>query len=590
MSTAAAKGASPATLAPPERSGRGGAFAWARSKPSLIAFLLYLGFWLVLEHAVVLHMGSVCACNGGADAAQFMWALAWWPHAIAHGLNPFVTNVIWAPYTVDLARATTVPGAALVVAPITALAGPLVSYNVLSLLAPVLSAWFAYRLCLYLTGAHAASILGGYLYGFSAYELGHLTGLLHMTFIFTPPAAVLLTLMRLDQVITVRRYVILLTVVLVVALSVSTEMFVTSTCMGAVALAAGWAFGSADLRRRIVGLLPAVVGAYAAMAIIGAPFLYYALFRGSAYATGWGAAYPADALNFVVPTVITWVGGHKFASVSNGFIGNFSENGAYLGWPVVIIVVAFGVQRWRTRSAKVLLAILSVAVVWSLGERLYIGGHPAIRLPWSLLDGLPVLDQVIPVRIAVYTALICAVIVAIWVARGAGTPAVRWGLAILAAVLVIPDTGAVAPGTDVLLLSQPVSQPAFFTTDLYRRYLHRGELVLPIPYAENGPSMLWQGTTGMYFRLASGYFGTVPASYASEPIVPQLVANAPGPSAPEQLGAMLVSRRIGAIVAEPSEIGPWRQVIAELHLKPVAIGGVLLYPVPDPVPAARSPA
>ena len=589
MTTAATKSPSPAPPAPPEGSGRHGALAWVRSQPSLIAFVLYLGFWLVLEHRVVGHINSVCACNGTSDPVQFMWALVWWPHALLHGLNPFITRELWVPDGVDLARATAVPGAALVMAPITALAGPLVSFNVLSLLAPVVGAWFAYRLCFYVTRAPAASVLGGYLYGFSTYELGHLLGLLHMVFIFTVPLAVELTLRRLDEVISARRYLVLLALVLVVQLSLSVEMLLTSTCMGAVALGAGWAFGSAGQRRRIADLLPPLAGAYLAMAIVSAPFLYYALFRGSAYATGWGAAYPTDALNFVVPTLITWLGGHSFSTVSSVFAGNLAENGGYLGLPLVIILVAFGVQRWRTRAARILLTTLAVAAVWSLGVRLYIAGNPTVRLPWSLLDGLPLFDQVIPARIALYTALVSAVIVSIWLARGAGAPAARWGLALLSAAFLIPNTGALAPGTDISLFSQRVPEPAFFTTDLYRHYLRSGEIVLPLPYAAGGLSMLWQARTSMYFRLASGYFGTVPPSYADEPIVPQLMANRPGPRAPEQLRAMLVGRRIGAIAADPGVIGPWLHVLAELHLRAVAVGGILLYRLPEPGALPRGP-
>ena len=222
-----------------------------------------------------------------------------------------------------------------------------------------------------------------------------------------------------------------------------------------------------------------------------------------------------------------------------------------------------------------------MAVVWSLGARLYIVGHATVRLPWSLLDGLPLLDQVIPARIALYTALVCAVIVAIWVGRGAAPPAARWGLGILAAFLIIPASGVVAPGTNISFFNQRVSEPAFFTTDLYRKYLTPGELVLPIPYAENGLSMLWQARTGMYFRMASGYFGTVPPFYASQAIVPQLKADIPGPNAPQELESMLVSRHIGAIVAEPREVATWGPVIAKLRLKPLAVGGVLLYRVPE---------
>ena len=36
------------------------------------------------------------------DPQIFIWALAWWPHAILHGQNPFVTHAIWAPDGVNL--------------------------------------------------------------------------------------------------------------------------------------------------------------------------------------------------------------------------------------------------------------------------------------------------------------------------------------------------------------------------------------------------------------------------------------------------------------------------------------------------------
>jgi hypothetical protein len=550
--------------------------------------VLYLGFWLVLEHRVVSHMSSVCACNGQGDPSQFMWELVWWPWALKHALNPFFTHLMWSPAGFDLARATSVPGAALAAAPITALAGPVVSFNVLSLLAPVLGAWSAYFLCRYVTRAPGASIVAGFLYGFSTFEMVHLIGLLHMTLVFIPPIVVLLTLKRLDGVISARRYFVLLALLLLVQLSLSIEILLTSTCMGAVALAAGWVFGSRDQRGRIVRLIPPVAGAYAAMAIVGSPLIYYALFRGTAYASGWGTTYPTDALNFVIPTFTTWAGGRTFSSVSSAFGGSLYEDGGYLGLPVIIIVATFAALRWRTRSARILLATLVVAVVWSLGARLYVGGDSTVRLPWSLFDRLPLFDQVIPARIALYTALVSAVIVAIWLAQATVPRAARWGLAILAVVLLIPDSGAVGPGTDISVFNQRLALPAFFTTDLYRRYLYSGELVLPIPYSENGVSALWQANTRMYFRLASGYFGAIPPSYESEPIVWQLVAQTPGPNAPEQLRAMLVDKRIGAIVADPSQIGPWRHVIAELHLKPLAVGGVLLYRVPQAGAAARS--
>jgi hypothetical protein len=32
------------------------------------------------------------------DPAFNLWSLKWWPYAISHGLNPFLTKAFWAPF------------------------------------------------------------------------------------------------------------------------------------------------------------------------------------------------------------------------------------------------------------------------------------------------------------------------------------------------------------------------------------------------------------------------------------------------------------------------------------------------------------
>jgi hypothetical protein len=46
------------------------------------------------------------------DPGVFAWHFTWWPHAIAHGLDPLVTDLVWAPVGSNLAQATGVPSAA----------------------------------------------------------------------------------------------------------------------------------------------------------------------------------------------------------------------------------------------------------------------------------------------------------------------------------------------------------------------------------------------------------------------------------------------------------------------------------------------
>ena len=114
----------------------------------------------VLGHLSRAYIGG--ATGNPHDPSLFMWHLVWWPHALGHGLNPFLPKVVWAPSGANLAWVTSIPGASLLVSPITITAGPVVAYNLLVLLAPALAAWSAFGLCRYVTKAFWPSLLGGY--------------------------------------------------------------------------------------------------------------------------------------------------------------------------------------------------------------------------------------------------------------------------------------------------------------------------------------------------------------------------------------------------------------------------------------------
>lgn len=556
-----------------------------REHQALAALLLYLVVSLVIHRRVVADLNGMCACSGGSarpanfsGATGFMWALVWWPYAIFHGQNPLVSHVAWTPYGLNLARATSVPAAALAAAPLTFLWSPLVAYNVLSIVAPALGAFAAYRLCLYLTRAQAASVLAGYLYGFSSFELAHSLGLLHMLFTFVPPAVALLTLKRLHRALSTRRYVVLMSLLLIAQLLLSTEMLATMTCMAAVALLAGWIFSPMEVRARITQLLVPIAVAYTVTVIVCSPYLYYGLVKGTAYAQG--GSYYADLLSFVVPTPITWLGGHQLTSISNRFPGNLAENGAYLGLPLIAIFVAFVVQRWRTVAGRVLLVLAAVAALWMLGPRLSIAGPTPIRLPAAVFNHLPVLNQVAPVRIAMYLALTVSVAAAFWLSHAGGRAVYRWGLAALSVVFLIPNTRAVQPVTNAPLFHTRVVLPTLFSTNLYRHYLHRDEIVLPLPFGKAGESALWQAQTHMYFRTASGQLNAPPTIYAREPIFDQLLRNAPEQMAPGELRSFIVSLHVSAVVVDARHAERWLTVLARLRLAPVRAGGLLVYDVP----------
>src|SRR5438105_1869390 len=80
-----------------------------------------------------------CVCADVGDPSSYMWSLGWWVHAVSHGLNPFLTKVLYVPDTVTIGATGLAPGAGFLAIPITAIAGPMISYDVVMLAAPVLA-------------------------------------------------------------------------------------------------------------------------------------------------------------------------------------------------------------------------------------------------------------------------------------------------------------------------------------------------------------------------------------------------------------------------------------------------------------------
>ncbi len=576
-----------------ERLARLGASDRLRSGAVLVLYLLIS--ILLVGRQMLADPSHICACSGSTDAAAYMWSLVWWPHALVHGLDPFVSHVIWVPDGANLASAATLPAASLLISPLTAAAGPVAAYNLLSVLSPVLAAWFAFRLCRYLCGRWLPSVAGGYLFGFSSYELVQLTSHLNLVLTFLVPAAAHLVLLRLDGRISARRLVVLLTVVLVLLLGTSEEILVTFLAFGAVALLLGYCFGSAAKRTAIVALVPTILLAGAATCVIAAPFLYYALTGlGPNPTASWTEVanrVSTDPLNYLLPTPLTWLGHGLDASLATKFNeGNFSEGVAYLGIPVVAILALFLIPRRREPGARILLGLLVVTVVASLGPHLHIASpprpmagtfvyRPSIPLPWLPVSHLPLFKQVAPARIAMYVSLIAAVVVALWLAAPGKRRWPRWLLVVAGVVLLLPD---VSPP----YWHARMDDPRFFTDSTYRRYMFPGERALIFPFGHNGNSMLWQAQTGMYFQMTEGYVGVAtPPSYYNEAIdrdmqfggTSQLPLSQVGP----QLKDFIRRRKVDVIIVEASGLTAWSLLVpATLHLRARKVDGVEIYDIP----------
>ncbi|MDX6668445.1 MAG: hypothetical protein QOK04_1825 [Solirubrobacteraceae bacterium] len=504
------------------------------------------------------------------DPSLFMWMLAWWPHALGHGLHPLITRLLFAPDGFNLTWTTSIPGPSLAVAPITVLAGPAVAYNVLALLAPALNGFTAFLLCRHVTGRVLPSIAGGYVFGFSSYVLGALEGgHVHLSLVALLPLCVLLVLRHLDGSLGSRRFVALLAAVLAAQFLISTEVLLTLTMIGGLALAV--ALIRPEQRGRILRTGRLIALAYAGMAVVVSPLIYYMLFKAGTQPHVSPQVYSSDLANFVIPTALTRVGGGHFHSISRDFSGNLSEQGAYVGLPLLVIVGMFAATRRKHAGDWVLVACFAASGVLALGPLLHVGGTwTGANMPWEPLTHLPLVRHAIPDRMVAYAFLAAALIVALWLARRPSLG--RWLLAALAIVALVPNR-------DLRQYHESYSPPRFITQGAYKQWLHPRDRVLVLPF-RGGRPMRWQAQAEMRFALVGGYAQHLPRSYRRWPIVAALESNAPGRGAEAELAPFLAAKRVTAIVVDERRRGRWPRILERLRLSPTHVSGVLLYRLP----------
>jgi hypothetical protein len=538
------------------------------ARRALAAYLLYQALAVVIWAAPILprftrqHVGT-----GLGDSRYWQWALAWTPWAISHGMSPLHTNYLFPPSGVDLAWSAFVPGPALVAWPVTALLGPLTALNLLLVMAPALAGWACYLVCRRLTDRFWPSLVGGYLFGFSAYFAGNAVGFVNLMLIFPVPLLVYMVIRRVEGSLGSVAFVAGFAALLVALFSVSTEVFGTATVFGAIAFAGALAFGG-RVRRRLLdtGVLMLLAGAIAAIALF--PYLRDVVSHAPdqpLHRTDTASA--ADLWSFVVPPVDMRLGGHAFAPLLNRLTSHPILDGlGYVGIAVLVMLVGFGITERRRRSTWLLLVFVALVSLFVLGPVLHIAGKPHGSLPGKLFADAPLIQSALPSRFAAYSALAIGVIAAMWLSHAAGRWAwVRWAIVLAAAVSVFPSP----PHHSV-----PQRVPGFLSSGQVEEVLQQGEVVYAIP-GRRGDEMLWQATAGYWFRLAEGYIGPLPPGLETGPLAHGLQLhqwNHYRPP-PQAFGEWIGAHGVTAIVLDERGRGQYESMLRGAGLQPVYSGG-----------------
>ena len=245
----------------------------------LLALAIYLAvFIIVAGMPLIRHLNVPNLRQYWTDVQFYAWSLGWWPYAVSHGINPLFSNQIGAPHGYDLAWASTAPSVDLAMWPVTAAFGVVVSYNIVLLLIPPVSAWAAFVAARRLTGRFWASLLAGAVYGFCPYELMHTwQGQPNLTVIALFPLMVYLVLRWWDGSLGRTWFVIWMTLAMALQFYTFNEAFAEMTAVLAGALVIGFAVAGRAAWRKVARLAGLTAIAYAGAVILSAPYLIYSL-------------------------------------------------------------------------------------------------------------------------------------------------------------------------------------------------------------------------------------------------------------------------------------------------------------------------
>ncbi len=530
----------------------------------LLALAVYLAGWLsTAARPLVEHLGYAQLFQSSMDPNQFVWELRWWPYAIAHGLDPLYSAQIGAPAGYQLAWMTLAAPLGLLAAPITLAAGPIVSFNLLAAIAMPVSAWAAFVLCRRLTERFWPSLVGGFIFGFSAYESAHMdAGQLDMVFSLLLPLIAYLVVLWRDEAIGSRTFTGLLALALAAQFYLFLETFAALTGVLVIALVVSYALAG-RLGRPAVARLGRLVGlAYLIALALAAPYLWVALAHVPPPWTGSSL----DLANLVIP-------GHDHTLTQTYLVHAAAvpvaeSTEGYVGVPLLVIALVLAVSAWSSRLVRFLGVMLIVVIVAALGPVVHVDGRPVLRLPWARVWTLPLLRNAYPDRLMVFAFLILAVMAALWLSRPAA-PWARAGLAVFAVAAMVLSTPAltITPRGDV---------PSFITTGEYRHYLSPGETVVVVSTVDNA-GMLWQADTGFYDKLAGGYISQILTPRYDLPLAVRSLAPL-RPWRVQRFRDFVRSARVGAILVDADAQPWWAGAFSKIGLTGRLVGGVWIYP------------
>ncbi|MBF6453515.1 glycosyl transferase [Nocardia cyriacigeorgica] len=450
--------------------------------------------------------------KSGQDQTMWEWFFAITAHSVANLENPLGTNLQNFPAGVNMMANTAMFGVGVPLTPVTLLFGPTVTFVfVLTLgLSATAFAWY-WLFSRELVSSRTAAVIGGLFCGFAPAMISHANA--HPNFV----VLVLLPLIAGQLIRLVRRASVTerpgrrVRDALILGLLVATQIALGEEPLLIFALAiAVFAIGY-YLREPRAGLLvlrratPTVALAAAITLALTAIPLWWQFFGPQSYRSIDHGPMGND-LKAIAQFPSESLGG--MFSPGQSVAINPTEQNAYFGWPLLLLLVATVALLWRERMVRAATGVIVVFGVLSLGSEAEFGKEPTgIALPWRLLESVPLVNSMLESRltmaaipaIAVILALATERAVALWKESAVDPKPLGWFAALAFALLPLVPT--------ILPVAERQETPQFFADGTVDRYVDHGSVVVvPPPRPPDARALRWQADAGFTFPLAGGYF------------------------------------------------------------------------------------
>ncbi|MFC9519098.1 glycosyl transferase [Nocardiaceae bacterium NPDC056970] len=450
------------------------------------------------------HLGDGYLIRSGQDQTMWEWFFAVTAHSLANFENPLSSTLQNYPLGVNLMANTAMFGVSVPLAPITLIFGPTVTFTLaLTLgLAGTATAWY-WVLSRHVVQSRFAAAVGGVFCGFAPAMISHTNGHPNFVALFLLPFIALLVIRLASGERPIRNGVVL-------GLAVAYQIFLGEEPLLIYSVAFvvfGIAYGAshpgdaiAAAKRGFKGLC---VAGGVALVIVAVPLWWQFLGPQSYHSIEHGPV--GNDVNAFTRFPTQSLAGDPGSAA--GLSMNATEENAFFGWPLLLLVAMTAVWLWRVTMARAAAATVAVMGVLSLGVELTVAHtDTGITLPWTLFAKLPLLESVLESRFAMGCIPAIAILLALGTDRAIAAGRVGQRSTTLLwlgwlAVSLLP----LAPAPLEVAHRAPV--PAFFADGTWRSYVSDGSVVtVPLPRPEDAKALQWQVGQKFGYPIAGGYF------------------------------------------------------------------------------------